>query len=682
MKNVKKWSFILSAILIVLLSACNNSTTGSFTGSDKKPLTISIASNDNIKLFEKKSNASRTIVADAFTTASGLHFYLWGLAQSGQELDPKEVTVTPSDAYNGKVILDIDCFNWSLTLAACPTAALDDVDDILDDAVLIGYGNVDMMFTNNIKFTLSPKGLSKTGKVNLTMTFEAGTPLPDGYTAKAYIYDIVTGKQIKGSENESLEQTYGATTAATITAFTDGASYTANGADIAPGTYSFKVEFTKPNEIRKYSWNDTLIILPGTTVAKNIVIPNKIGEIPNAPTLFKVEFNDDEDQKYEGYYSVHLSWYQDGRTAADGDPVPANAVDTENNFVLQIAELKGDDTIAAITDSTAFDAIWDDSTKYNKKYTFDYDVDIRDEMQFYKSGSLFANSTALDIYLELGKRYIARLYAQNDAGYSASASYASIVPSTNDTGATTMTTINRYRIKYYNQGGVWNVGETIGNEDTETKLLPKVEYWSQSNVTYHVYNSVKNGSGLGTLTDPYLYKGPAEWMYWITNLSTEEKYPVTNSVPNAYADYKNLNLYSIFSRQGDVEFYNDADYDIEASYVAGFGIAAGSISTVAVNEVSKEAIKDANNKTTVSITLPAVVNEGDPDWVYDKVSLEISYSDVIYFTETQNVVTRGTANTFEIPLTNLPTGRTYDCLLKAQHKMTTVSYPFSIKLKD
>ena len=129
MKNIKQVCFILIALLTVAFVSCKGSATGSFTGSDKTPLTISITSNENIKLFDTSKNTSRTIVADAFTTGSGLTFYLWGTAQSGQELLPKEVKVTPSDDYNGKVILDIDSYNWDLTLAACPTAGLEDEND-------------------------------------------------------------------------------------------------------------------------------------------------------------------------------------------------------------------------------------------------------------------------------------------------------------------------------------------------------------------------------------------------------------------------------------------------------------------------------------------------------------------------------------------------------------------------
>ena len=240
MKNIKHLSFILIAFLTVAFISCKGSATASFTGSDKTPLTISITSNENIKLFNTSRNANRTIVADAFTTGDGLIFYLWGTAQSGQILAPKVVDVTPDkladnsdDPYNGKVILDIDSYNWELTLAACKTSDLTAINDITADAVLIGYGNVDMMFTNNIKFTLSPKGLAKTGTVDLDMVLGEGMFIPTGYNVDAYIYDMTTGKEVLGSDGSSSlhEGIAFATTNGAMRA-----NFTANGKDIKPGT--------------------------------------------------------------------------------------------------------------------------------------------------------------------------------------------------------------------------------------------------------------------------------------------------------------------------------------------------------------------------------------------------------------------------------------------------------------
>ena len=277
MKNLKLWTLMLISLLIVSMTACKGSTNGTYIGSDKQPLNITIAANESITFAKTARTGSRTIVADPFEADSTLTFYLWGKAQSGQTLHPKTVTVTSTDGITGKVILDIDCYNWSLTIAACetsdlPTAAGTNLTEaeVLAKAVLVGYGNVDMMFTNNIKFTLTPKGLSKTGTVDLTLNLESGTVIPDGYVATAYIYDITTGDEILSAETTpaSLSQVIATDNNANGLLHADGAPYTANDKEINPGTYRFQVEFVKAGENRKFVWNDTIIILPGKTVTK------------------------------------------------------------------------------------------------------------------------------------------------------------------------------------------------------------------------------------------------------------------------------------------------------------------------------------------------------------------------------------------------------------------------------
>lgn len=696
MKNIKLKTLMLIGVLIAVFAACKGSTNGTFTGSDKQPLNITIAQNDMIK-FTKTNGAGRTIVAAPYSAKTDLTFFLWGTAQSGQSLAPKNVTVTSEDGVVGKVVLDIDCYNWSLTLAACATndlpAANPSEAQVLEKAVLIGYGNVDMMFTNQIKFTLTPKGLTKTGKAALTLKLESGMSIPDGYDVTAYIYDITTGKQIVASDGSSpLFEVLNKTNLSSA----DGVSYTANNKDIKPGTYSFQVEFKKSGENRKYVWNDTIIILPGKTVTETIVIPNLVGLKPATPTSFTVQFNkygnnnpldsEAEESVYPGYYTAHFEW-----NAAN--------VNNEMNFAIELAEVADNYAIsAAVNTKTAFEEIFGtdpaadpDPTKANAKYSFNYLNDIRADRRFYRSGSLFANSTYVDIYLELGKRYVARLYSENNAGYSTEACYLTINAVPEDTGATSPYTINRYRVKYYTQGGTWNEGAAHGSEP-EGSNLDKIVYWSQNATAYTVLNPVAstttNGVKLGAAGSPYLYQGPADWIYWITDLAASTKYPDEDSdpyTPDPYTNFKNLDLYAAYSREGDIEIYNDKNYDILQTWIEAFEITGGP-SKIETNTVSKAALTqptDPNDPlvTTVAVTVPATTTDGK-DWKYDKVTFKITYSGRTYFNQEQVGAARESANTFTIPLTNLPTGYVYNCLLQAQYQMTTVSYPFTVYLTD
>lgn len=673
-KTLRNHFFILISLLTLAFAACNQNATGTYTGSDKQPLNITIAPNEMIKFT--KTGAGRTIVADPFS-ARNLTFYLWGTAQSGQTLNPKNVTVTSQDGIVGKIILDIDCYNWSLTLAACEESqgASPSIDTVLQNAVLIGYANVDMMFTNSIKFTLTPKGLSKNGGVDLTLQLETGDnamTIPEGYTATAYIYDITTGEKILGSEDEDLYQV--------ISSFTTAHNYTANGAEIPPGTYSFQIEFTKDGDLREFIWNDTIIILPGKTVEQTIIIPNLIGKKPDTPEDFTVEFNKTgesgtaiaEESDYPDKYVAHFTW--------DG-----SRVKTEMNFALEIAELADTSDVetliaAPIEDADAFEALWNGTGTTNEKYTFDYLNDIRADQRFFKDGSLFANNTWVDLYLELGKRYIARLYSENNAGYSEDAAYLTIVPVEEDAE---LTTINRFRITYVVQGGTWNEGADKGSEP-EGSDLDKIVYWSKSDTPYEVLNPVKGENGKGSSGHPYLYQGPADWIYWITDLTTGSKYPDADSdpyTPDDYEGFENLELYASYSREGDIEVYNDKDYDILKAWVSAFGIEASAeadagVSKISTNIVSKAELDDPT-ATTVSVALPDSI-----DWKYDKVSLKITYAKKTYFNKTQVGVANPDANTFDIALTNLPVGYVYNCLITAQYQMTTVSYPFTIYLTD
>lgn len=670
MKNLKKMGIMLLAFTAFIITSCKNEATGSYLGGNTKPLDITVASTENLKIFSNKT--SRTIIADAFDAQSGLTFYIWGKAQSGQDLDPKAVTVTADEDNDklGKVTLDIDCYNWELTMAACEGAVADlTIENIKEKAVLIGYSNVDMMFTNKIKFTLTPKGLSNPGSVNLIIKTEkdADHPernmvIPDGYVTKAYIYDIITGEEIKGTDDSSLVQTL-----ADITADA-GESYTANGTTILPGTYRFQIELTKAEENRKYVWNDTIVILPGKEIERTVTIPNLIGTKPNAPKDLVVKFNEDnagnridEESKFPGSYLVHLNW--------DGSDVT-----TEMNFALQIAELADDyelpDEVAQNDNQAVFEDVWNNDGNAKAKYTFDYLNDIRNDTRFFYDGSLFANNTDITLTLELGKRYVMRLYSENNAGYSNDAAYATITPDSKDTGVSKLRTINRFRVKYYTQGGKW----LTVKDGTATDGNDKIKYWSQSDKAYAVIDPAANGENPSEAA-PTLVNEPAKWNYWITDLSNSTKYPTTGNpaVPDAYAGFKNLDLYAIYSREGDVEFHDDTTYEL-TEYVTGFGI------TKPLQNAMNTFSKGSNTNTTLTVTLPS--DDASIIWVYDKVSFQITYAGKTFFNEEQDGAARGTANTFTIPLQNLPTGYVYNCLVTAQYQKTFVSYPFVVYITD
>lgn len=621
---MKKWSITFAALLVVLLASCNPiNSTPSVKGEgilETKTLNISVsASSDDLIAFPKTSANARTIIGDSFvlngTDGEKLYFYLYGNSTDGTVLDPKEITVSSDDGITGKVLLDIECLNWELTLVAATTTELTETDAILEDAVLIGYANVDMQFTNNIKFTLTPDGLTKPGNVNLSVKLDDWTP-PTGYEATAKIVNMKDGSTVATTGGTDL--------LVENIDFNVVENFKFN--NIAPGIYTFLVDFVKDGERRTYNYSDTIIILPGRTITKDVIIPKKIQDKPTAPTDFTVEYVADSEDIRAGFYEAQFTWTDNSNN--------------ESNFALEILEINENDDLTNP---------WENAD--NTIYVFDYDNDIRANSVFYKEGSLFANNESITVYLELGKRYMARLYAQNDAGLSDADDTidGDQSPALSITGYADASYLNRYKITYNLQGGTLTT-------DTDSYNVKYVEYYSQPDNPNII---TPNGEG----TNPTLQIGSGEnavnWTYWEKD---SEKYEPD---PYKYDGFKNLDLYAVYAREGDVEVYDPNNYEILDSYITSF------------TDVSKTETKtySKNAGTAVQIKL----DNNTDDWNYDTVSLRIEYSGRIFYYLEQD---GADSNTFDIDLTKLPSGRVYNFVLTATYGTTIVTYPMSINITD
>lgn len=690
MKKQAKLIVFAIAFASIFFASCNHDLKGTVKGNGIKggeTLTIKVNSDDNIVRFENStSKSARTIISDSFDLNTALTYYLWGKAQTGEELAPKTVAITDTsdDNTTGKVILGIDCLNWDLTLAAVQTSdaqnlgAEPDATAIEQKAVLKANGTVDMMFTNEINFTLSPKGLTKPGTINLKLARESNWTIPDGYIATAKILDITTGKPILGGEQEdqSLDTImYGFTNAEPSVEFDyfqdADHPYKANENVIKPGTYLFQVEFTSTVDKRTYVWNDTLIILPGSAFNdKTITIPNLIGTKPGNPGKLTAKIHKDGDKEYPGLYTVTFNW--------DDNDGTSKAIKNETNFALELIEIP--DTIQTFTkqtDDVTWKTLYDNDNvtvkpKFDHNYFHNSPMDTEYYDSYYKSGSLLANNYEVTLYFQLGKRYLARIFAENNAGRSETASYAVIdaseIPGT--AVDTTYDSINMYRVTYHLQGGTWKDGNTQQTTDV-------IKYWNKGSVDYTVIEP----KGDGTAGKPKLTNGDVEWGYWLLNVSTNYPSSGDPATLNPYEGWKNLDLYAVYARDGVVNVYKDSDYDISAAYIAGFGIAAGDLAKDTTNEYSKGERVDGNfADATLTLTLPN--NDTDPTWKYDYVMLQITYGSKTYYKESQEGAARGVANTFTIPMNNIQTGPVYNCKVTATYKKTTVSYPFTLLVTD
>lgn len=743
MKKITWLTFICAALLGILVLCCTNGLSPDSTVKGDgveagDQLTISIHADENLAIFSEADvkRKARTISSDAFvmdgSDGNTLKFYLYGKATNGTELLPKEVNVKAESEIKGIVTLDIDCYNWELTLAAVEgdlpssdfggaTSYDDQTAYVKANAVLIGSATVDMVFTNSIDFTISPKGLTKLGSVALTIAREDDWQIPDGYVVTAGIYNITTKEEIEvydsststdpnttGTNIQTLEDFTAPGTTAEANHFVsegytvpspyddDNATYTANGKYLKPGTYLFEIQLNKTGENRAYVWNDTIIVLPGKQsnminvlnssggkdTAQLLVIPNLIGVIPDEPTSLTVTPSA-PDVDAPGYYSATFNWV-------------ATNVTTETNFALEIIEIKAeldgaltDFTTLAVGDDTWADLM--DTTKYCENYyIFDYLHDLRKDPRFYKDGSLFANNTTVTVLLELGKRYVARLRSENNAGYSEEAAYIAT--------SGKYTPINKYRVTYHLQGGTWDTSNAYSAGPTIDQIV-----YNDLSTSYAViaptgvdnpdYDPTDSSTHklMGSAATPYLHDGVANWAYWTQGLNGD-KYPSSSAdsyVPEAYTGFANLDLYAKYSREGGVTIYDDNDYDIFDNYVTGLSqdgnpttIVKDAKITVSKGKTQTETDAttghDGEHYTEVSVTLPT----GSETWKYDKVIFEVTYGGRTYVADEQVGAARGTANTFKFYLQNFQAGYVYNCKITAHYQRTVVSYPFAMYLTD
>ena len=182
MKGKKIFRNCIGALALLLgLAGCQNSLEGdSVSGGGIEGLRTLTVEIKNYSEFVEESSvqanrfaSARSIMPDAFTSDDTLHYYLYGKASNGETKEWTEVTVT-----GGKFTLDVEPYNWNLTLAVTADAKTtiteeDDLAAVKGKAVLIGYAAVDLTrHANSASFTLKPDGLTTPGQVNLTTSLD------------------------------------------------------------------------------------------------------------------------------------------------------------------------------------------------------------------------------------------------------------------------------------------------------------------------------------------------------------------------------------------------------------------------------------------------------------------------------------------------------------------------------
>lgn len=653
MKGKKIFRNCIGALALLLgLAGCQNSLEGdSVSGGGIEGLRTLTVEIKNYSEFVEESSvqanrfaSARSIMPDAFTSDDTLHYYLYGKASNGETKEWTEVTVT-----GGKFTLDVEPYNWNLavTNGAETIAEADELAAVKGKAVLIGYAAVDLTrHANSASFTLKPDGLTTPGKVNLT------TKLLDDWTIPASIesvtlgiYNLTNGTVVNYSGDTTTVQT--AKKAAGTLTFP--ATFGESSKDLAPGTYTFKVEFLNAKNECEAEWSDSIVILPGKTNGTAVAIPNVIGTVPAKVTTFTASYVAGTEDSTPGFYDVKFDWV--GKDCVN-----------ERYFEIDLLDVTGSTVAAIPTDETTWESAVTDSG--NTAVTYGAAV-IED--QLYTEGSLLANNKWLTMKLELGKAYVARIRAVNRAGSSAN-TYVT-VGAGNGTGTVFGGTfINLFRIRYNLQGG------TYTPETGSAQTTPIVRYAS-TETAYLVPDTSE------AATTNILVKNSLSWTKWQDSGKKDIDVAAT---PN-YSGPANIDLYACYTTDADVNIFNAADYKLDASWitVGKNNVALTGTDPSYTVSVSKAAALD---DTGVLIWTVTVADKGAApitgEFAYDSVTIAVSASGINYYSQTQADVAVGTAKTFTQTGAKLLESGTYNVLITAKSGTTTVTLPVALTITD
>lgn len=656
--NSKKFTAfkILTAAMAIFCASCANNP--DFEGevsnasNNAKTLKVSVSNYSEVIKSSSVKNSSvsesaRSIIADSFNS-DGVKFYIFGEADNGQAFaKPQEVTFNGNkldDSSTSKTVgtikIEADSYRWDFTLAAIDSANTTEInsyDTMIKEAVLLGRATIDMQYGDTAKFYLSPDGLTKEASVALSLNTD-GWDVPDGYSEKVGIYNLTTGEVISSAEETPVSSEK------EVTLTQDTANPTSYAiTTILPGTYNFKVTFTKGN--KNFIFSDVIIILPGKTINNTVLIPNVIGVAPKAPTAFTASLVSSSEDTTNGYYTTSFAW--------------ARGSKNESGYELDILTL-ADETTALPTSNeewkTAEEKTGAEVVSYNANGTDDEKINFR-SASTYVSGSLLATNTTASLNLELGSRYAARLRAVNDAGES---DYAYVLLSDFDNA----TTINRFRLTYnFNGGKYYSDSDEITNENA-TISSPIVEYHSQSADAVSLIQPKDEENG------PLLKNGTSIWSAWYKADQT------TKFDGTEYTGYENLDLYAKFSNgTSEVELENKADYEIQLNWIS-----TGTASYEALTSTSATITKIEKDQTSSWKFAPvADSNKITNDFKYDSVILTVSRGGTTYYAQTElSVGTDGT--TFTVPLSGLGAG-VYTFTFTAQYGYTIVNKTIAVTVE-
>lgn len=584
-------------LLAAMFTGCMNSEAGSID-SDRKMSSLSISvneiPNDYEKMFlasyPKNESSSRSITPnDPYEIAdTGLSFVLKGKSETGLTFGPKTVTLAEDTEntghYNFNETLTLESMLWTLTLTSYNDSPAPEVDHEGTSPVLIGYSTVDLRNGNGTApFTMTTKGLTTTGSVEITGKVKDSDSIVSKYTMGIYSKD--KGEAVYGPEEVNA-----------TTGTEHNFSYTNSDKKVNPGNYLFKMVFYNTEDTIIGSYVDTLIVNPGNALVRDLGTLDIIGKIPSAPENVKAYLIKDS-ETIEGY-KVLVSW-EGGKYATNfelklteyaGD----GTNDSDPNNIIKIYGLAGMDNAAT---KTVEDFIT--SPVYEGTGTG-------------ASSMLYGDNTAI-IKLELGKVYEIQMRARNYIGTSKD-------PNTDDWTDRTDATETSLKI-----GG--NTVDVIGFESKLNRMLltynlngGKLSLDGSDEYTgiYAEYKTWKTGITddlLKTTDSVTLTKGTTDFNKWLFESGTGLAADGTTEVTTRDEEvskfwYKNLTVKAFYgnSLTGDVSM-EDTPLDVELSDIkvsSGTEAAQGSDATAPYSIPKKQS---DGTDTYVCVTLSSATTE-------------------------------------------------------------------------
>lgn len=437
MKKLSKLAALAAGLIVAALAGCSDISSGGMategytdakSSLTKKTLTLNVTSDSDLVKFKTADDSTasaRTIAPDA-VDSDDLIFYLGGTnLVTNKAIDLKNVTFVGinESTTEGTVTVELDATNYRFTLIALPkntiVATTENLEDLVKKAYLIGYASADLRYTEeaaSVNFVLSADGLTGSGTVDFkiyldnwsTETLALVNSDNEKVIAAAItgLYDIQSGVLIEGTalNPSSYENKYAEATAL---------AYTANNKSLAAGTYDLTVTFTTQNR-KTYIYSEKVVILPNQVTKATIAIPEVIDKQPEVPTNFKVgyikpTYNDSD------YYRAVFNW--------------EDKSSNELYFEIELYDISGSTALGAYSanikenwsaSATTNSVIYSNSSSNpntGAATTVFYGLKSDNGPNWY-AGSLNRNNEFAVFYMELGKKYFARIRAVNEAGNS------------------------------------------------------------------------------------------------------------------------------------------------------------------------------------------------------------------------------------------------------------------------